>query len=134
MKPLSLASLVMLVACGSAPDTEHEPRDERVEARPAQGELKFLKDLVNELHEAEDGKVYLGLGDHARRFEIDPATSPGAKEMIAFAKSAKRSGEPVYATILLREGVAMRKDPRDRTGVYPLVVRLAANADPRERE
>ena len=122
MKQLLVASLV-LAACGAAPA-----------ARPADAKLEFLTDQINEMYETKDGKVHLGIGNHARRFEIDPEASPGAKEMIAFAKEAKRSGAAVHATIWLREGVSKRKDPRNRTGVFPLVVRLAADADPRERD
>ncbi len=119
--------LAVLAACGAVPETN--------EPLPPGAKLEFLKDPITEIYEAKGGKVYLGLGDHARRFEINPEASPDAEEMIAFAKRAKRLGAPVYATILLRTGVAKRKDRRFlRTGVYPLVVRLAADPDPRARE
>ena len=121
------------MACGAEPNRGPTPHEE-FEPLPADAKLEFLNGPINEMYETEDGKVHLGLGDHARRFEIDPKASPGADEMIAFAKTAKRSGESVHATIWLREGVSTRKDPRTRTGVFPLVVRLAADADPRERD
>ncbi len=124
--------LAVLTACGAVPEANEQNRDEPL---PPGAKFEFLKDPINEIYEAKGGKVYLGLGDHARRFEINPEASPDAEEMIAFAKRAKRLGAPVYATILLRTGVAKRKDRRFlRTGVYPLVVRLAAGPDPRARE
>ncbi len=120
---VSVAAL-FLAASGAAPEADDVPSDAK---------LEFLHDPVNEIYEAKDGKVHLGLGNHSRRFEIDPEVSPDADEMIAFAKRAKRSGESVHATVWLRKGVPKRKDPRTRTGVFPLVVRLAADADPRKR-
>ena len=99
-------------------------------------ELEFVHAPITAVDAVDGGGVAVGLEPMARVFVIHPELSPDPAALIAFARSQRGSGRPVYATVWIRAQPSKRPprglDPVPEEQRWPFViVRLAATPDPR---
>lgn len=108
---LALCLLLLLPACagpaGSAAAVDQDQLHERI--------VDVLR--------AGDGSAVVTFEYSQRRFTIDPARSPDAAAMIAFAETSKASGNAVFATVA-PSGVRTKGD----AGPPFVLLRLAADS------
>ena len=91
---------------------------------PANPRPDTLHERITALAIASDGSASVQFEYSQRIFRIDPAASPDAKAMVAFAEAAKAAGRPVHATVA-------PSGPRTKGDDGPpfVLIRLADAAD-----
>ena len=83
--------------------------------------LETFHERIVEIRPGADGTHVLGFERSARYHAIDPARSPDAAAMLAFAERARDEGRAVHVTIDAT-GTPRRKGD---AGPLPVIVRLA---------